>query len=489
MGYNPRANWSDKPSPIPQVTKRLEQFKEAQHHAQELMIKAQQSWVKHKDMPKYRVGDQVWLEGKHLHMHQPTHKLVARRHGPFPIEEVLSPITYRLTLPHQWRIHLVFHIDLLTSYQEMPMHGANYQHPPPDLVDGEVEYEVEKVIDSQHFGRRRALQYLVKWKGYPDLENQWVNRRDMNTEEAIREYEELAQSGGRREATKDKRKLQSQGTSSSPIHLRMSSTSSPSSFHSTINSPFVDNTINLTIEEDVSPMVIDLTRSNAASPTVVDLTADDNDAAPITGQELQQVLHCFPLNPEPARLSPDLPGFPAPPGILDAPRGFRPEEDPNGNREYYILHREEGQVCNLQPLSKDEVAGLLAALPDGEGNSPEPRSVRPRLGSPSPVAEGSGGVEAGAAGAGLLEDKREEAAAARATARAYPGDPGPATEDEDVDLFDPQHPFITYSSFHTPDKSTPHACNTDGTPMYQATFRSNPPNILLNAANSSRARG
>ena len=30
----------------------------------------------------------------------------------------------------------------------------------------------------------------------------------------------------------------------------------------------------------------------------------------------------------------------------------------------------------------------------------------------------------------------------------------------------PQHPFITYSSFHTPDKSTPYACNTDSTPMY-----------------------
>ena len=115
---------------------------------QELMIKVQQSWVKHKDMLKYRVGDQVWLEGKHLHTHQLTHKLAARCHRPFTIQEVLSLITYRLTLPHQWRIHPVFHIDLLTPYQETPMHGANYQRPPPDLVDGEEEYEVEKVVDS-----------------------------------------------------------------------------------------------------------------------------------------------------------------------------------------------------------------------------------------------------------------------------------------------------------------------------------------------------
>jgi hypothetical protein len=30
----------------------------------------------------------------------------------------------------------------------MPAHGANYQRPPPDLVDGVEEYEVEKVLDS-----------------------------------------------------------------------------------------------------------------------------------------------------------------------------------------------------------------------------------------------------------------------------------------------------------------------------------------------------
>ena len=54
--------------------------------------------------------------------------------------------------------------------------------------------------------------------------------------------------------------------------------------------------------------------------------------------------------------------------------------------------------------------------------------------------------------------------------QAHPGNLGPATEDEDVDLFDPKHPYITYSRFHVPDKSTPYACNTDGTSMYQATF-------------------
>ena len=119
------------------------------------MVKAQKSWVKHKDTPKYKEGDLVWLESKNLRTAQPTPKLGARRHGPFKVVQVMSPINYRLELPTQWSIHPVFHINLLTPYCETIMHGANYQRPPPNLVDNAEEYEVEKILDSRLFGRRR----------------------------------------------------------------------------------------------------------------------------------------------------------------------------------------------------------------------------------------------------------------------------------------------------------------------------------------------
>ena len=143
------------------------------------MIKAQKSWVRNKDAPKYKVRDQVWLEGCHLHTNQPTTKLAPRRHGPFKIVQVMSPINYCLELPMQWSIHPVFHFNLLVLYHKTPTHGPNYQHPPPDLVDREEEYEVERILDSQRFSRGPKLQYLVKWKGYPDSKNQWVNKDDV----------------------------------------------------------------------------------------------------------------------------------------------------------------------------------------------------------------------------------------------------------------------------------------------------------------------
>jgi hypothetical protein len=189
MGYHPRADYLGAPSTIPRVNTRLEQYNEARRKAQDLMRWAQQSWVRHRDTPKYKAGDQVWLEGRHLRTNQPTAKLAPKRHGPFEVVQVMSPVNYRIKFPTQWSIHNVFHTDLLTPYRETPTHGVNYQRPPPDLVDGMEEYKVEKVLDSRRYGRGRKLQYLIAWKGYPDSDNQWVNWDDAEgAEDAIQEF-------------------------------------------------------------------------------------------------------------------------------------------------------------------------------------------------------------------------------------------------------------------------------------------------------------
>jgi hypothetical protein len=43
----------------------------------------------------------------------------------------------------------VFHVDLLTPYHEIEEHGVNYHQPPPELIDGEEEFEVEEIIDER----------------------------------------------------------------------------------------------------------------------------------------------------------------------------------------------------------------------------------------------------------------------------------------------------------------------------------------------------
>src|SRR6202012_5341873 len=106
----------------------------------------------------------------------------------FKVKQVMSPVNYQLELPIQWTIHPLFHTDLLTPYQETEIHGENYSRPAPELIDDQEEYVVERIIDSRRHGRGRKLQYLGKWEGYPDSDNQWIGKDDVFADEAIWEF-------------------------------------------------------------------------------------------------------------------------------------------------------------------------------------------------------------------------------------------------------------------------------------------------------------
>jgi hypothetical protein len=97
------------------------------------------------DAPQWTKGQKVWLNVKNLTLPYGMIKLAPRRHGPFTIEEVCSPVVYKLQLPPQWNIHPIFHASLLTPYIETMEHGENYLRPPPDMIEGEEQYEVEVV--------------------------------------------------------------------------------------------------------------------------------------------------------------------------------------------------------------------------------------------------------------------------------------------------------------------------------------------------------
>jgi chromatin segregation and condensation protein Rec8/ScpA/Scc1 (kleisin family) len=92
------------------------------------------------------------------------------------------------------KIHDVFHVDLLTPFVETSEYGQAYPQPPPELIDGEEEYEVEEILNDRIKPRmQNQMQYYMKWKGYSQSENSWVNAKDLHAPELLEEY--LASTG------------------------------------------------------------------------------------------------------------------------------------------------------------------------------------------------------------------------------------------------------------------------------------------------------
>ena len=113
--------------------------------------------------------------------------MTQRREGPFTITKKLGPVTYELKLPDHWKIHNRFHIQLLMPMEENNVYGEIFMAPPPELINGEEEYEVEGIM--KHRDTKNGQQYYIRWKGYPPSEDSWEDKTSLeNSQELLERY-------------------------------------------------------------------------------------------------------------------------------------------------------------------------------------------------------------------------------------------------------------------------------------------------------------
>ena len=93
-----------------------------------------------------RVGDNVWLESKNIHLNRPLKKLDQKRYKPFRISKDIGQGVFQLELLEGWMIHNIFNEDLLTRYREPYFQGQHIDLAPlPTIINEEEKYEVEEV--------------------------------------------------------------------------------------------------------------------------------------------------------------------------------------------------------------------------------------------------------------------------------------------------------------------------------------------------------
>jgi hypothetical protein len=164
--------------------------------AEEAITKAQDvmKGKKGTNYKPYQEQDQVWLEATNLKTTHPTAKLAPKQYGPFTIKKKVSDVIFQLELPHQWKIHNVFHASLLTPYIKTELHRPNYPKPPPDIAEGDPEFEVEQVVGSRWIGKKKMLQYKIRWKGYSPVHNSWEPATQVHASDLIKEFQKIRSS-------------------------------------------------------------------------------------------------------------------------------------------------------------------------------------------------------------------------------------------------------------------------------------------------------
>jgi hypothetical protein len=189
MGFEPRQGTSK----VEAVNEFKTRMSTSLEEARAALSKAQDDMVryynrKRRPTPTFKAGDKVYLEADDIRTTRPSRKLSHRRLGPYKVVKAVGSHTYRLKLPRSMsQLHSVFPVIKLTLAAEDPIPGRRPKPPPPPvLIEGEPEWEVEEVLDSRMF--RNRLEYLIRWKGYGVEEASWEPRTNVHAPQLVNKF-------------------------------------------------------------------------------------------------------------------------------------------------------------------------------------------------------------------------------------------------------------------------------------------------------------
>jgi hypothetical protein len=161
LGRHPRGPTGPRVvSSVPNAREMRIRLQEAQRDARACLLAAQSRQKayadKHRQDLEFEVGDKVLLSTQHAKLSAiGCKKLLPKRIGPFKVLARVGAVAYRLELPPHLKWHGVFHVSLLRPYRDS---GTMTPPPLPEVIEGEVEYVVESILNRRVLGAGKRPQ-------------------------------------------------------------------------------------------------------------------------------------------------------------------------------------------------------------------------------------------------------------------------------------------------------------------------------------------
>lgn len=124
MGFEPRRESRNEVAN--DFASQIKQIHEESHAA---LVKAREEMKCYADqnrgeVPKYKVGQKVWLETENLKLTRPSWKLTEKRIGPYKIIEIISKNAVKLKLPANLNIWPVVNVSRVRPYEKIAYSGT-----------------------------------------------------------------------------------------------------------------------------------------------------------------------------------------------------------------------------------------------------------------------------------------------------------------------------------------------------------------------------
>jgi len=153
------------------VEKFAERMKQVQEEVKAALGKVQEEMRKYVDRRRregveFKVGNLVLLSTRELKWHMKgkrLEKLMEQFVGPYKVKDIISANAIELELPSTVHIHPVVDVSKLQLYK-LQVEEQKATKPAPVIVEGEEEYEVEKILNKRKIWGKDK--FLVYWKGY-----------------------------------------------------------------------------------------------------------------------------------------------------------------------------------------------------------------------------------------------------------------------------------------------------------------------------------